>query len=90
MADGTALVGTIDTYLIYRLTGGQVFATDHTNACRTLLYDIQKLGWSESLCELFQVPMAALADIRDSNATFGTTDVEGALESPDPDSRRDG
>ena len=84
LADGTALVGTIDTYLIYRLTGGQVFATDHTNACRTLLYDIQKLGWSESLCELFSVPTKALADVRDSNAEFGTTDVEGVLENPIP------
>lgn len=84
LADGTALVGTIDTYLIYRLTGGQVFATDHTNACRTLLYNIHTLGWSESLCELFSVPTNALAEVRDSNATFGTTDVEGALQTPIP------
>ncbi len=84
MADGTALVGTIDTYLIYRLTGGQVFATDHTNACRTLLYNIQTLGWSDSLCELFSLPTKALAEVRDSNAEFGTTDVEGVLETPIP------
>ena len=84
LADGTALVGTIDTYLIYRLTGGQVFATDHTNACRTLLYDIQTLGWSESLCELFSLPTKALAEIRDSNAEFGTTDFEGLLKTPIP------
>ena len=84
IADGSALVGTIDTYLIYRLTGGKVFATDHTNACRTLLYDIQKLGWSESLCALFCVPPSALAEIRDSNADFGTTDLAGALANPIP------
>ncbi|MEZ6075576.1 MAG: glycerol kinase GlpK [Pirellulaceae bacterium] len=84
LADGTALVGTVDTYLIYRLTNGQVFATDHTNACRTLLYDIQQLDWSESLCELFHVPLSALAEIRDSNTSFGTTDVAGALDSPIP------
>ena len=42
---GDALVGTIDTYLIYRLTGGRVFATDHTNSSRTLLYDIVSLRW---------------------------------------------
>lgn len=84
LAEGTALVGTMDTYLIYRLTAGQVFATDHTNACRTLLYDIEKLGWSKSLCEMFQVPLKALAEIRDSNASFGATDVGGALDEPVP------
>ncbi len=82
--DGSALIGTMDTYLIYRLTGGAVFATDHTNACRTLLYDIGELAWSESLCELFRVPMQSLAEIRDSNANFGQTDFEGALQSPIP------
>ena len=44
-----ALIGTIDTYLIYRLTGGRVFATDHTNASRTLLYNINTLAWDEGL-----------------------------------------
>ncbi len=84
LKDGTAIVGTIDAYLIYRLTNTQVFATDHTNACRTLLYDIEKLGWSESLCELFHVPKTALAEIRDSNGNFGTTDINGVLEAPIP------
>lgn len=79
LENGTALVGTIDTYLIYRLTGGKVFATDHTNACRTLLYDIQQLGWSDTLCELFSVPKKSLAEVRDSNADFGNTDVEGTF-----------
>ena len=53
LKDGSALFGTIDTYLIYRLTSGKVYATDHTNASRTLFYDIEKLAWSQELCDLF-------------------------------------
>ena len=79
VAAGEALVGTIDTYLIYRLTQGRVFATDYTNACRTLLFDIHKLAWSAELCTLFDVPSAALAEPRESSAQFGETDVDGAL-----------
>jgi glycerol kinase len=76
---GSALIGTIETYLIYRLTEGKVFATDQTNASRTLLFDIRKLRWDEELCSLFDVPIAALAEPRDSAATFGETDASGAL-----------
>jgi glycerol kinase len=79
LANGEALIGTIDTYLIYRLTGGKVFATDHTNASRTLLYDIEKLRWSEKLCEIFSVPMPALPEIRDCSANFGETNLGGLL-----------
>jgi len=79
LSDGSALIGTIDTYLIYRLTQGKVFATDHTNACRTLLYDIRNLQWDASLCRLFEVPTTSLPEVRDSNAQFGTTDVLGKL-----------
>jgi len=81
---GEALIGTIDTYLIYRLTGGRVFATDHTNACRTLLYDINTLAWSDTLCDLFGVPHQALPEIRESMAHFGETDCEGLLDHPIP------
>jgi glycerol kinase len=76
---GDALVGTIDTYLIYRLTRGAVFATDPTNASRTLLYDIARLRWDDELCTVFGVPMHALAEVRESFAPFGTTDANGAL-----------
>lgn len=79
LRSGQALIGTIDTYLIYRLTGGKVFATDHTNASRTLLFDIKRLGWNDQLCELFGVPSIALAEVRESFAEFGQTDFEGAL-----------
>lgn len=84
LAAGTALISTIDAYLVYRLTGGAVFASDHTNACRTLLYDINTLSWSESLCDLFGVPLQALPEVRESSAHFGETDLEGLLSAPIP------
>lgn len=76
---GTARIGTIDTYLAYRLTGGAVFATDHSNASRTLLFNIEKLDWDAELCELFSVPRKALPEVRESSAHFGETDVAGIL-----------
>ena len=79
LADGSALIGTIDTYLIYRLTQGRVFATDPTNASRTLLFDIGHRKWENRLCELFDVPLAALPEVRDCDAQYGTTSAEGAL-----------
>ena len=79
LQNGEALIGTIDAYLIYRLTGGRVFATDHTNASRTLLFDIGKLRWDEQLCALFDVPLAALPEVRESAARFGETNAEGVL-----------
>jgi glycerol kinase len=84
LTDGDALIGTIDAYLIYRLTNGEVFATDHTNASRTLLFDISRLKWDQELCELFQVPLRALAQPRDSTAQFGQTDLGGVLGKPIP------
>jgi glycerol kinase len=81
LESGDALVGTIDTYLIYRLTNGEVFATDSTNASRTLLYDIGRLEWDEELCNLFGVPMQALAEVRESFDKFGTTDAASLLPS---------
>jgi glycerol kinase len=77
---GDALIGTIDTYLVYRLTGGRIFASDHTNACRTLLYNIERLDWDEELCALFGVPIAALPPVRESSAQFGATDLGGLLD----------
>ncbi|MCA9214059.1 MAG: glycerol kinase GlpK [Planctomycetales bacterium] len=79
LQDGTALIATIDTYLIYRLTNGKVFATDSTNACRTLLYNIHDMDWDPKLCELFSVPRQSLPKVRDASAEFGTTDAEGKL-----------
>jgi glycerol kinase len=79
LESGQALLGTIDTYLIYRLTGGNVFASDHTNACRTLLFDITRRAWSAELCTLFDIPIHALPEVRESSATFGETDFDGWL-----------
>jgi glycerol kinase len=77
LKSGDAVIGTIDTYLIHRLTGGKVFATDFTNASRTLLFDISKLRWDEKLCKLFHVPTRALPEVRESSAHFGETDAGG-------------
>lgn len=84
LRDGKALIGTIDAYLIHRLTRGNVFATDHTNASRTLLYDIGDLRWDGHLCELFGVPPRALPEVRESSGAFGETDIEGLLPRPVP------
>ncbi|MCC2606532.1 FGGY family carbohydrate kinase [Planctobacterium marinum] len=84
LESGEALIGTIDSYLIYRLTQGQVFATDPTNASRTLLYNIHDLQWDEALCSLWQVPMNALPEVRESSAFFGETDFAGIIDKPLP------
>lgn len=84
LREGDALAGTVDTYLIYRLTQGAVFATDTTNASRTLLYDIRRLAWDEELCALFDVPVRALPEVRDSTARFGATAAGGILPRPVP------
>jgi len=82
LKSGAAVIGTMDAYLIHRLTEGKVFATDHTNASRTLLFDIGKLRWDEKLCRLFNVPMGALPEVRESSARFGGTNVGGLLPKP--------
>ena len=79
LKDGSALFGTIDTYLIYRLTDCSIYATDHTNASRTLLYDINELTWSEELCDIFGVEISTLPEIYESMAWFGDTDIIGCL-----------
>jgi len=84
VAAGSALIGTIDCYLVYRLTAGAVFATDCTNASRTLLYDIGRLGWDAELCSWWEVPMKALPQVRESAASFGFTTLEGTLAQPLP------
>ena len=70
--DGDVVFGTIDTWLIFRLTNRKTFATDHTNASRTMLYDIGKRTWDRDLLKLFAVPAAALPDVRNSSGDFGT------------------
>ena len=84
LTSGQALIGTIDAYLIYRLTNGAVFATDATNASRTLLFDIGQLRWDDELCAWWQVPVKALPEVRDSSARFGETTLAGVLAKPLP------
>ena len=71
---GELLAGTIDSWLLWQLTGGRVHATDATNASRTLLYDIHEQAWSDELCALFRVPGAMLPDVRDSADDYGLTE----------------
>lgn len=66
-------VGTVDAWLLWRLTGGAVHATDAGNASRTLLFDVTSLDWADELLELFDVPRAVLPEVRRSDAAFGTT-----------------
>ena len=75
-ARGELAFGTVDTYLLWRLTGGKVHATDATNASRTLLFDIRKGRWDDALLKLLGVPRAVLPEVRDSSANFGATDPE--------------
>jgi glycerol kinase len=79
LKNGDAVIGTIDTFLIHRLTHGKVFATDATNASRTMLFDIGKLRWDETLCKSFDVPMCALPEVRECAAHFGETNANGIL-----------
>lgn len=70
---GALLFGTVDSFLIWKLTGGVTHATDATNAARTSLYDIRKGRWSKTVCEVFDIPMQMLPDVRDCAADFGET-----------------
>ncbi|HRK42850.1 MAG TPA: FGGY family carbohydrate kinase, partial [Gemmobacter sp.] len=74
---GELLFGTVDSFLIWKLTGGKVHATDATNAARTMLYDIHALRWSRTICDRLGIPMQMLPEVRDCAADFGTTDVLG-------------
>ena len=71
--DGSLALGTVDSWLIWNLTGGEVHATDVSNASRTMLFDIVERRWSEELCELLHVPIAALPEVRPSSGRFGVT-----------------
>ncbi|WP_158965131.1 glycerol kinase GlpK [Chachezhania sediminis] len=73
-AKGEILFGTIETWLIWRLTGGKVHATDATNAARTMLCDIRTGAWSADICDLLEIPLAMLPEIRDCATEFGTTE----------------
>jgi len=73
---GDLAFGTIDSFLLWRLTGGKTHATDATNASRTLMYDIRNGQWDDELLRILKVPAAVLPEVGDSAADFGTTDPE--------------
>ena len=77
-ARGELLFGTMDSYLIWKLTEGRAHVTDATNAARTMLYDIRQGCWDAQICVLMQVPPAMLPDVRDCASEFGTTTLFGA------------
>ena len=74
---GELLFGTVDTWLIWKLTGGKVHVTDYTNASRTLLYDIKNLCWDKKLLDLFGVPESMLPKVCNSSEVYGTTAIQG-------------
>jgi glycerol kinase len=75
---GDLAFGTVDAFLLWRLTGGRVHATDATNASRTMLFDIRRGDWDEELLRIFRIPRAVLPQVHDCAAEFGTTDLLGA------------
>ena len=75
--NGELLFGTVDTWLIWKLTGGKVFATDHTNASRTMLYNIKELKWDEKLCNYFDIPMNMLPEVKNSSDDYGYVSISG-------------
>ena len=74
-ATGQLLFGTVDSYLIWHLTGGRAHATDATNAARTMLYDIRRGTWDAEICAALDIPVALLPEVRDCAADFGVTDA---------------
>ncbi len=76
--------GTVDSFLIFRLTGGKTYATDYSNASRTQLFDIFSLKWDEKICELFGIKSENMPKVLDSDALYGYTDCEGIFSSPIP------
>jgi glycerol kinase len=73
---GDLLAGTIDTWVIWKLTGGKVHATDATNASRTLLFDIRRQTWSPAMAEMLDVPLSLMPDVRDCAGDYGETDAD--------------
>ncbi len=74
--DNDLCLGTIDTWLIYNLTGGVTYATDYTNASRTMLFDIHRLDWDDDLCKIFGVPRSMLPEPRPSSGSFGEVSAD--------------
>ena len=79
MDEGNLCMGTMDSWLVYCMTKGQVFRTDFSNASRTQLFDIGRLTWSDDVCRAFGIDRRALPEVTDSNGFYGKTDFDGIL-----------
>ena len=74
---GQLLFGTVDSWLVWKLTGGKVHVTDRTNASRTMLYNIRTLDWDNTLLRALDIPRSLLPEVRDSSEIYGYTDIQG-------------
>lgn len=81
---GELCCGTIDSWLVFKLTGGKEFRTDYSNASRTQMFNISELKWDEEVLSLFHIPVSCLAELTDSDGEYGSTDFDGYLEKPIP------
>lgn len=81
---GELCCGTIDSWLVYRLTCGKEFRTDYSNASRTQLFNIRTLTWDKEICDMFGIPMSCLACVTDSDGYYGETDFDGFFNHPIP------
>ena len=79
---GELLMGTIDTWLVWKLTGGKTFATDTTNASRTMLFNIHTMQWDDDLLALFDIPRSMMPEVRACDAIYGETTCEGLFSKP--------
>lgn len=84
IVQGNAFFGTVDTWLLHKLTGGAAYLTDHTNASRTLFFNLETLSWDEELIRSFGLDGLQLPDIQSSSSHFGATDFGGLLPMPLP------
>lgn len=76
--NGELLFGTVDTWLIWKLSGGKIHVTDRTNAARTMLYDIHTLTWDKRILEILQIPKCMLPEVRSSSEIYGNVNILGA------------
>ena len=79
---GDLLFGTVDTWLIWKLTGGKVHVTDYTNASRTMIYNIKELKWDEKMLKALDIPASMLPEVRNSSEVYGYTDLLGGHSIP--------
>ena len=81
---GEIAVGTIDSWLVYKLTKGERHQTDYSNASRTQLFNISTLSWDQEILDIFGIPSSCMAEVTDSDGDFGMTDFDGYLDAPIP------